>query len=176
MKRVWLIVPVSVLMFGCRANEDSIQNFIAQAHDEAQAEVAPLQEQYEFVADEFVMTSLRVPFIRPRPELADNEPELAKACWQPDVRRVRAPLESYPLAQLSMKGVLGDGNQLWALIYTPEGKLVKIREGHYLGLNHGKVQQVSPKSIEIEEILPDGVGCWLKRPIKLTLFTTDSAV
>ncbi|MCW8329641.1 pilus assembly protein PilP [Photobacterium sp. SDRW27] len=176
MKMVWLIAPVCMLMLGCRANEDSIQGFIGQAHDEALAEVAPLQEQYKFVADEFVMTSPRVPFIRPRPELAESEPETAKACWQPDVRQVRGPLESYPLVQLSMKGVLGDGNQLWALIYTPEGKLVKIREGYYLGLNHGRVLQVSPKSIEIEEILPDGVGCWLKRPIKLTLVTTDSAV
>jgi len=165
-----------MLILGCQANEDSIQSFISQAHGQAHAQVAPLYEHYEFVADEFVMANTRVPFIRPRPEFTESDPQVAKACWQPETRQVKTSLERYPLTQLDMKGVLGSGNQLWALIYTPEGKLVKIREGHYIGLNHGKVLSVSPREIEIEEIWPDGVGCWLKKPIKMMLVITDSAV
>ncbi len=167
---------VSMLLCGCRANEEPIQDFILQAHDDAKAQVEPLREEYAFVADEFVMTNERIPFLRPRPEPTGNGAEADKTCWQPDTHRERMPLERYPLTQLSMKGVLGDGKQLWAVIYTPEGKLVKICEGYYLGLNHGKVLRVSPKSIEIEETLPDGAGCWLKRPMSLSLVTTELAV
>lgn len=176
MKKVWLTVLTSLQLLGCHANDDSIQHFIERAHNEALAQVDPLEEQYEFVADKFVMTTPRVPFIRPRPELAEDGSGTDKACWQPDIHRVRGPLETYPLARLKMKGVIGDGHLLWAIIASPEGKLVKIRDGHYLGLNHGKVRKVSSKTVEIEEILPDGTGCWLKRPITLALITAGSAV
>lgn len=169
MNKLWLTVPLTLLLLGCQANDEPIQAFISQAYTEAKANVEPLPEPFVFVADEFVMTSHRIPFVRPRPEQQDREEGSNKDCWQPDLQRTRTSLENYPLGQLTMKGVLGDDSLLWALIYTPEGKLVKIREGHYLGLNHGKVQRVSSRSIEIEETLPDGVGCWLTRPMKLTL-------
>jgi len=176
LKRIWFVVFFSLIVTGCQANEDSIQQFIELAHNQALAEVEPLQQQYVFVADEFAMTSARVPFVRPRPELVEAGQETDKACWQPDMQRVRTALEGIPLGQIRMKGVIGDKNMLWAIISTPEGKLEKIRDGYYLGPNHGKVQQVSPRSIEVEEVLSDGMGCWLKRQITLPLFSVSSAV
>lgn len=169
-------LTLMVSLVGCKANDDSIPQFIAQAHQQAEAKVEPLSEQSEFVAEAFVMTSARIPFLRPRPELGQPSDDLNQACWQPELRSYRAPLESFPLEQLSMRGVMGDNNQLWALVYTPDGKLAKVREGHYLGLNHGKILKVSQKGVDIEEILPDGEGCWLKRPMKLTLVKQDKAV
>lgn len=176
MDRVWILVPICILVAGCRANEDSIQTFISHAHETAQTQVAPLPEEYVFVADEFVMTSPRVPFLRPRPEPADTAPAVDSQCWQPDLKRVRDGLESYPLAQLSIKGIIGDNKQLWALISTPEGQLVKVGAGDYLGLNYGQVQQVSRQGIKVEEILPDGAGCWQKSLMALMLPSSDSAV
>ncbi|KLV07496.1 pilus assembly protein PilQ [Photobacterium aquae] len=167
-RQQWFALSVAALaLMGCRANEDSIEQFINTAHLEAKANVEPLDAQPVFVAEEFVMTSPRVPFLQPRPELAQQARNAA--CWQPELRSKRTPLEAYPLEQLSMRGVMGQGSSLWALIYTPAGKLVKVREGHYLGVNQGRILKVLPKSVEVEEVLPDGEGCWLKRPIKLTL-------
>ncbi len=60
MKRIWFVVFFSLIVTGCQANEDSIQQFIELAHNQALAEVEPLQQQYVFVADEFAMTSARV--------------------------------------------------------------------------------------------------------------------
>ncbi len=54
--------------------------------------------------------------------------ETDKACWQPDMQRVRTALEGIPLGQIRMKGVIGDKNMLWAIISTPEGKLEKKSE------------------------------------------------
>ncbi|KLU99620.1 pilus assembly protein PilP [Photobacterium aphoticum] len=174
--RVASLALLTSLLMGCQANDDSISQFIAQAHEKAQADVEPLAEQSAFVAEAFVMTSSRVPFLKPRPERGEPVDGETTACWQPAPRKQQSPLESFPLGQLSMRGVMGDNNQLWGLVYTPEGKLIKVREGYYLGLNHGKILKVSPKSIDIEEILPDGEGCWLKRPMKLTLVKQDKAV
>ncbi|MCG7584666.1 pilus assembly protein PilP [Photobacterium sp. OFAV2-7] len=171
-----LLVFMCWLVVGCRANEDSVQQFIEQAHNQALVQIAPLQEQYVFVADEFVMASNRIPFVRPRPELKTVGQERDMACWQPDMTRTRSALEGIPLAQLRMKGVIGDKHELWAIIARPDGKLEKVRDGHYLGLNFGKVRQVSPSSVEIEEVLPDGMGCWLKRLTTLPLASAGSAV
>ncbi|MGF1680983.1 pilus assembly protein PilP [Photobacterium minamisatsumaniensis] len=163
-------------LVGCRANDDSVAQFITYTHQQAKANVEPLEEQPVFVAESFVMTSTRAPFLRPHPELGEAREGVKQACWQPQQRAQRSPLERYPLTQLSMRGVMGDNEQLWALIYTPEGKLVKVGEGHYLGLNHGKVKMVDQKTVEIEEILPDGEGCWLKRVTTLALVKHGSAV
>jgi type IV pilus assembly protein PilP len=164
-----LTITLCLLLMGCRANDDSISMFIANTHSSAQARIDPLPAEFEFIADEFVMTDSRVPFMRPYPKQMDTAETNNKSCWQPDLQRELTSLESYPLDMLMMKGVLGDRKQLWALIYTPEGQLMKVKEGHYLGLNHGKVQRVGSSSIDIDEILPDGAGCWLKRTTHLAL-------
>jgi type IV pilus assembly protein PilP len=165
----YLPLMLCLLLMGCRANDDSISIFISNSHSAAEARIEPLSAQFEFIADEFVMTDSRVPFVRPYPKQMDIAETSNKSCWQPNLQREFTALESYSLDTLTMKGVLGDRKQLWALIYTPEGQLIKIREGHYIGLNHGQVQRVGSRSIDIEEILPDGAGCWLKRTTHLAL-------
>ncbi len=164
---LWLL-PLGFGLMGCQANTDSVEQFIAKTHTNAKANVKPLADPYIFVAESFVMTSKRVPFLRPKPEL-----QLAKqadiSCWQPTSDHQPTALEAFPLEQLTMKGAIGHQRQLWGLVYTPKGELVRIKPGQFVGLNRGKVIKVSDKLIEIEETLPDGKGCWLTRPAKLAL-------
>ena len=56
MNRMWMILFTGLLLFGCRANEDSISQFVEQARNGASAQVEPLLPEYEFIADKFVMT------------------------------------------------------------------------------------------------------------------------
>ena len=164
---LWLL-PLGLGLMGCQANTDSIEQFIAKTHTNAKAKVKPLAAPYIFVAESFVMTSKRVPFLRPRPELLLAK-QANSSCWQPLNDHQPTQLETFPLEQLSMKGAIGHQRQLWGLIYTPKGELVKIKPGQFVGLNRGKVIKVSDKLIEIEETLPDGKGCWLTRSAKLAL-------
>lgn len=176
MKKGLLYISMILLLVGCRANTDSIDQFVSDAHTHAKIHVDPLPEPYYFVADDFVMTSDRLPFVQPQPEKIDGQEAQGKDCWQPDNTRHPQSLERFPLDQLAIKGVMDGGKQRWALIYTPESKLVKIREGQYLGLNHGRVLKVTPQFIDIEEILSDGKGCWLKRETQLALKAEDTPV
>ncbi|HIF9181144.1 TPA: pilus assembly protein PilP [Photobacterium damselae] len=163
---VWVLM---LGLMGCRANDDSLTQFIQDAHQTARAKVEPLPQVDDFVADDFVMTRDRVPFLRPLPEHQESGDGGNKACWQPNLARIKTPLETFPLEQLAMKGVLGDGSQLWALIYTPEGKLMKVTTDSYMGLNHGRIIEVTSRKVSVEEILPDGTGCWIKRTVPLML-------
>ncbi|EAR54595.1 hypothetical fimbrial assembly protein PilP [Photobacterium sp. SKA34] len=168
MKKVVWLLPIVIGLVGCQANDDSVAEFIATTHNEAKARVKPLPEPFVFEAEKFVMTSTRVPFVKPIPEQLLAKKETGK-CWQPQLDRQLSKLEKFALEKLSMKGAIGNKKQLWGLVFTPEGDLMKIKQGQYIGLNHGKVLTVSDKIIEIEEALPDGKGCWLKRPTKLAL-------
>ncbi|MGR5152097.1 pilus assembly protein PilP [Photobacterium swingsii] len=176
MKKGLLYASIAWLLIGCRANTDSIDQFITDAHIHAKIQADPLPEPYHFVADDFVMTSERIPFVQPQPEQIDSEEAQGKDCWQPDDTRRPQSLERFPLDQLAIKGVMDGGKHRWALIYTPESKLVKIKEGQYIGLNHGRVLKVTPRFIDIEEILSDGKGCWLKRETQLALKADDTPV
>ncbi|PSW73048.1 pilus assembly protein PilQ [Photobacterium sp. GB-50] len=168
MKKVVWLLPIVIGLVGCQANDDSVAEFIATTHNEAKARVKPLPEPFVFEAEKFVMTSKRVPFVKPIPEQLLAKKETGE-CWQPQLDRQLSKLENFALAKLSMKGAIGNKKQLWGLVFTPEGDLMKIKPGQYIGLNRGKVLTVSDKVIEIEETLPDGKGCWLKRPTKLAL-------
>ncbi|EAS63121.1 pilus assembly protein PilQ [Photobacterium angustum] len=168
MKKVVWLLPIVIGLVGCQANDDSVAEFIATTHNEAKARVKPLPEPFVFEAEKFVMTSKRVPFVKPIPEQLLAKKEKGE-CWQPQLDRQLSKLENFALEKLSMKGVIGNKKQLWGLVFTPEGDLMKIKPGQYIGLNRGKVLTVSDKIIEIEETLPDGKGCWLKRPTKLAL-------
>lgn len=62
---VWVLM---LGLMGCRANDDSLTQFIQDVHKTARAKVEPLPQVDDFVADDFVMTRDRVPFLRPLPE------------------------------------------------------------------------------------------------------------
>lgn len=168
----WRWLTIATLLLGCQANEGSVEQMIAQATAQASAQMADLPAGYVYQADPFVLAGERVPFARPRAEARVPEPQEETACWQPEGQRKPMPLEQFALEQLEMKGVIGDGQQRWALVYTPTQQLVKVRRGHYLGLNYGRVTRVSASGVEIVETLPDGAGCWLTRTVSLPIVGT----
>ena len=169
LKPVFLVAAV-IGLAGCQANEGSVEQFINQTHLHAVAQVEPLDEQAVFVAEKFVMSRDRVPFLLPQPEVGGIAQGEGRACWQPSARKHTSSLENYALEQLSMRGVIGGpSNKEWALIYTPQGALVRVQEGSYIGRNHGRVLEIMPDKVAIEEIMPDGDGCWLRIPATLKL-------
>lgn len=167
----WSWLAVATLLFGCQANEGSVEQLIAQATAQASAQTADLPAAYVYQADPFVLAGERVPFARA--EARVPEPQEETACWQPEGQRKPMPLEQFALEQLEMKGVIGDGQRRWALIYTPAKQLVKVRRGHYLGLNYGRVTRVRATGLELVETLPDGAGCWLTRTVSLPIAVTE---
>jgi type IV pilus assembly protein PilP len=42
-----------------------------------------------------------------------------------------------------------------------------------MGLNFGKVVRVAPDSVEVEEFISDGKGCWDKRSSRLDIITAE---
>lgn len=86
-----------------------------------------------------------------------------------DPNRVKDYLESYALDTLIMVGTLQQNETLWALVQTPDGTIQRVKEGNYLGLNHGKVESIGPTAIRLIEIVPDGFGGHMEHPASIAL-------
>lgn len=99
------------------------------------------------------------------------EPGTVADCPRPDPNRHPEPLENYPLDSLRMVGVFSDseGYAYEALIEDPDGITHRVRQGNYLGENHGRVEFISPIKLEVRELEADGQGCFRERAAELAV-------
>ena len=59
----------------------------------------------------------------------------------------------------------------------PEGKtllkvdnlIYQVKVGNYLGLNYGKITQITENAIQLREIVQDTTGDWIERTASLDL-------
>ena len=87
----------------------------------------------------------------------------------PNLARQLQPLENYALESLTMKGSMRQNGQILALIQTPDGEIERIQRGSYMGVNHGRVVNITPTQIDLIEIIPDGREGYVERPRSLVL-------
>lgn len=90
---------------------------------------------------------------------------------EPDNNRVRQYLEQFTIGQLAMVGTLSQGATMYALIQDAEGGVHRVQSGDYMGTDHGKIRGVGETSIELIEIVPDGIGGWVERERTVALAT-----
>ncbi|MDE1514998.1 pilus assembly protein PilP [Vibrio sp. dsl-7] len=166
---LWPLLLSLLMLVGCKANQDNLASYVAQIEREARQEVTKLKPILEFSAVEYQQHKGREPFMLPKEALVHNQPVAQTDCWQPAPRPKNGPLERYPLTQLRLKGVMSSGGSISALIQTPNGNVVKVKAGQYVGNNNGKITRVDERYLLINETLPDGLGCWNQRNVKLAL-------
>ncbi len=87
----------------------------------------------------------------------------------PDHNRRREPLEAYALEDLALVGLLGIRGESYALVRSPEGEVHRLRAGSYLGNNHGRIEEVSQRSVRLVELVATGGGGWVERRVQLVL-------
>ncbi|MGL4829275.1 MAG: pilus assembly protein PilP [Vibrio sp.] len=167
--RIGLLLIALFYLTGCKANQEDLTSYIAQVERDARKEVTKLKPILEFEVTAYQQHKGREPFVLPKEALVQNQPLANADCWQPVPRAKTGPLERYPLHQLRLKGVMSSGGSISALVQTPAGNVIKVKAGQYVGINNGKVTRVDDNYLLINETLPDGLGCWNQRNVKLAL-------
>ena len=177
MKQLLLTVIVMMLLNGCNEDTSEQKEFIDQIKANTTARVEKIPELVEFEHFAYNAKQLRSPFVAPEPEIIQNKLIQVKNCLHPDPKRVRQPLEKYPLDNLAMKGTIGSSGKTWALITAADDTLHRVTVGSYVGTYDGKVSRVNSDYIELVELIPDGSGCWKERLTKLAMLeaATDGA-
>ncbi|HJR13009.1 MAG TPA: pilus assembly protein PilP [Rhodanobacteraceae bacterium] len=87
----------------------------------------------------------------------------------PDQNRPREPLEAFPLDSLKMVGTIGAKGNVEALIKDPQGVIHQVHVGDYMGQSYGHVLQVTPREVDLVELVPNGSGGWMERDASVAL-------
>lgn len=167
-KILFLLAPLFALQ-GCERDISDTEEFIANVKLSKGIAIEPMPKPTPFKHFEYSAGFLRSPFVAPQQELTQDVISQSRDCLQPELGRAKSVLEAYGLDSLVMRGSLGDSKNLWALVETLDGDVHKVKKGHYIGLFHGKILQVTEQQIEIVEVVPDGSGCWVERNNSIAL-------
>ena len=171
--RVGLLGILVVLLAGCGQGLSDLHQFVTEIRAKPPGRIEPIPEFQPYQLFEYTSHDLRDPFRavdfrRPEidaSELADLSPGL-----RPDIDRVKEPLEDFPLDTLRLKGTIDDKDGIkWGLIFAPDNTIHRVIEGNYMGQNHGRIISVSDQTIELTEIVPDGLGNYIERSSAVTL-------
>jgi type IV pilus assembly protein PilP len=101
-------------------------------------------------------------------KLTGHDEKQASDQLQPDLRRAREPLESFPLDSLRLIGSLRRGHDAVALIEA-DRLVYPLRVGAHLGQDFGKLIAIGEKTVDIEELVPESGGRWVQRRTQLVL-------
>ncbi len=95
--------------------------------------------------------------------------EQTMSALTPDQQRSPEPLERFELQTLRLVGTLRMGEQQAALIESPEGDIVSVRKGNYLGPHHGFIDRIGSQDIIVVERVFSPQQGWQERQVTLTL-------
>ena len=89
-----------------------------------------------------------------------------------DTHRPRQYLEQFPLDSLKMVGTLKSHGTTWALIQTPQGNIMRVKVGNYMGQHDGKITVIKASNIKLREIVPNGFGGYKKKTVSIAMSQT----
>jgi len=159
----YLVLLLSFLLSACFDDPSELKAYMAKVQTETSNEIEPMPAVPQFNHFDYSAQSERSPFVAPKPEAIQEKLQQMTGCLSPDPRRRKQPLEKYSLADLSMRGTLGELGITWALVQASDDSLHRVAVGGYMGLYHGRITRVGQDGITLIELIPDGAGCWIER-------------
>jgi len=146
---------------GCSSADGDLQQFIQQTEQQPGGRVEPLPEVKPYETFVYNDQNLRSPFVPSQPAGYD--------AVRPNSKRPREFLEQFSLDTLKMVGTLRIAGDTYALVQTKDGIVHRVTVGNYMGQNDGHITAITPSRIDLTEIVPDGLGGYMKRPAALGL-------
>lgn len=170
--RTWiayLFVSIAFL-YGCsNSGTHDLETYVQKVKARQHPRVEPLPEFVPYETFLYRAQNLRDPFTPPSVEASTAVAQAIGNGIYPEAGRRKEPLESHPLDSLRMVGTLDRADDTWALVRTSDGTIHRVQPGNHLGQNHGKITAISESSVNLTEILPDGLGGWIERAASLAL-------
>jgi type IV pilus assembly protein PilP len=143
--------------------------FVQQTKVKHHGKVDPLPEFPPYENFVYAPDQLRDPFKPQTDQMVAANYDTQYRGPRPEQGRRKEPLESFPLDSLKMVGLLQQSDQTWGLVKDPNGTIHRIQPGNYAGQNNGKINIVGESSIDILELVPDGLSGWVNRNAKLAM-------
>jgi len=159
----WLLLAaIAVSAAGCGGNDD-LDEYINEVKARPGGRIDPLPQIKPYETFTYEAEQLRSPFT------PDSPKGRAAAGPRPEANRPKEYLEQFPLDTLRMVGTLQRENRRYGLLQTQDGMVHRVLAGNYVGQNDGRVVAVSDGEVQVEELVPDGIGGFYKRSAAIGL-------
>src|SRR3954453_318382 len=172
MNRV-LTVGISSLVLAlaaCGGEEHrDLKQELAQLTKDFRGQVPPLPQVKPYEPVPYTGEGQIDPFRTERIEVAQNtratggQSKLAE-----HEKRVKEPLEAFPLESIQMPGTITQLKETFALVKAGPN-LYRVRKGNYMGQNFGVITGIDEGQIKLKELVQDGTGEWVERSSGLQL-------
>jgi len=83
-------------------------------------------------------------------------------------KRVKEPLEAFPLESIQMLGTITQEKETFALVKAGPN-LYRVKKGNYMGQNFGVITAIDESQISLKELVQDSGGEWVERASSLQL-------
>lgn len=165
--RIWGHLISAALMLGlagCGGDMDDLLAEIDEIKARPGGRIEPLPQIKPYDTFVYEAESLRSPFV-PDTQQAAAQPTGPR----PDVTRNKEFLEQFPLDTLAMVGTLEREGRTYGLVQTQDGLVHRVLPGNYVGQNDGRIVAIRDAEIQVEELVPDGIGGFFKRSAGISL-------
>lgn len=170
----WAPLAGTLLLAGCAADNSDLDQYIARIKAQKSTAVEPIPQIQVYEPFRYTQSDARNPFEPFRDAVAAQSAGPAGTGLQPDFTRNREALESFPLESLRMRGVMRFRGESYALVQAPDGIVHRVQTGNHMGQNFGRIVAISAAEIALEEIVPDGLGGYVKRDATIALSGVDA--
>ena len=168
-----LTIVSSALFLGACGGSDvsDLERFVSDKTERPGGLIEPIPTFTAYEAFAYSAQGMRSPFDRPV-EVVQLAALRLRSTVAPDRARAREFLEQFSVDSLTLVGKLKRQGVEWALLRDPSGGIHRVREGNYVGPDHGRVVDVGDDYVAIMEIVTDGTANgWVERPRTLELGT-----
>lgn len=163
-RRFLLLLPALLalaLVTGCGNDMSDLKSYVAKIKARKSSDIEPIPEIRPYEPFAYKPDDRRQPFT---PITQDQgPPEHSNSQISPNFGRNREPLEEFPLDALRMAGTLKIAGTTYALVKAPDGIVHRVTVGDHMGQNFGQIVAIDDTRIKLIEIVPDGLGGYMKR-------------
>jgi type IV pilus assembly protein PilP len=154
----------TLALAACGGGQADLMEYIDKTKAKPGGRIEPLPQIKPYETFTYEADNLRSPFVPDRPAGRGGV-----AGPRPDNARPKEYLEQFPIDTLAMAGTISQGSTTYGLVQTQDGLLHKVRPGNFIGQYDGRVVGVTSAEIQIEELVPDGLGGFYKRTAAIAL-------
>ena len=161
-----LLLSALLFLCSCGADKgDDLDQFMASADNDIRVKIEPIPEVKPYTPVEYNADgTLHDPF-KVRKAQSNQSDGL-----QPNLSRLKEPLEAYPLESIKYVGILSKAKLKYALLQPPDNVVQEAKIGSYLGQNFGVVTEITENAVMLKEVVQDdATGDWIERSTSINL-------
>jgi type IV pilus assembly protein PilP len=166
-----LALAAGVLVGACGGEEHGdLKQELAQLTKDYRGQVPPLPQVRPYEPVPYTSEGQVDPFRADRIEVAqpgERGTKVPEALAMHE-KRVKEPLEAYPLESIEMVGTITQDKETFALVKAGPN-LYRVKKGNYMGQNFGVITGIDEGGVKLKELVQDSTGDWVERTSGLQL-------